>query len=90
MARSVGEARGLEWLAVSTLTRTISRTRMTISARDIPPLCSAATLARTESRNVFTKEKRLVSSGETDLSGNPMIPVGIFFMSALAEERRRQ
>jgi hypothetical protein len=60
--------------------RTISRTWTTISERESPRSCSAATLALTESRSASMKAKRSPSSGTTNGTGGPDAEIGKSFI----------
>src|SRR3954470_23760458 len=75
---SSSEGRGSEWLPASSARLTISRTWTTISANGTPRLWSAATLARTASRNVLTNAKRGMPARETSLRGAAILFGGLF------------
>ena len=60
----------------------MSRTWMTIAAKDTPRRCSSLTRARTASCKVPTNAKRLASSGGRNLWGRSGILVGDFVMAA--------
>jgi len=60
--------------------RTISRTWTTISERESPRSCSAATFARTESRSLSMKANSSCSSGATKGAGGPSAGIGKSFI----------
>jgi hypothetical protein len=90
IARNAREGKRFASSGSTSAWRTISRTWTTISERESPRSCSAATFALTESRSLSMKANSSCSSGARKGAGGPKAGTGKSFMSGLAEERRRQ
>jgi hypothetical protein len=85
IARKARDGKAFGRCVSCSATRTISRTRTTISASDSPRSCSAATVAFTERRSVLMKANSPSSSLETKSSGCAASTIG-FFVERLGGE----